>query len=334
MKEGVISRVVDLMRRPSHSGGGKTIIITGTYGKTTTGSFLEAMLASSGDKVARLELTTRDDVKSWFTNFEIQAKLVNHVIIEVDPYVLSKGIFKGFKPAGVVVTSADTVDGILASRPGFVVMQSGQELQIADGLAHQVIHVGRDEASDARIEAVKLYRKGTELSVSIDHQVRLSIATQLVGTIAADNLATALATYYLIGGQVDQVHDAVADIEPLPGVLEGLTQRGGATVYVDGGQSVVAADRAIDDTLTLARRRVLVGVSRQSQQQGIDLAAIKTKVDRLVVTTGDVPVDDLEQGKDDADTKSRVLRASREGDVVVLLGREFIETAVDRQEGV
>src|SRR5690606_37683721 len=97
----------------------------------------------------------------------------------------------------------------------------------------QKITYGQDEDAEARIEHTKLYKKGVEATVVIDHQTKLELASSLPGTFNVYNMTAAATLAYVLGLKRSDIVEGIANLEGVPGRFERVVEGLGYDVIVD-----------------------------------------------------------------------------------------------------
>ena len=67
---------------------------------------------------------------------------------------------------------------------------------------------GTNPEAEAHLTHVKLYKKGTEASLLIDHQTHLELATNLPGEFNVMNMSAAVSLAYLLGIKLEDIQEA------------------------------------------------------------------------------------------------------------------------------
>jgi UDP-N-acetylmuramoyl-L-alanyl-D-glutamate--2,6-diaminopimelate ligase len=122
----------------------------------------------------------------------------------------------------------------------------------------QKITYGESPEAEARIDHVKLFRKGTEVRMVIDHQTTLDLATALPGKYNAYNMAAAVSAAYLLGVKLDAIIEGVANLESIPGrfdrVVEGLPY----DVIVDYAHTPDGYEKLLTAAREITKNRVIL----------------------------------------------------------------------------
>lgn len=232
----------------------KVIAITGTNGKTTTLNFLNEILKEAGKKTAMFSTATievdgqsrRNDLNmtvgsvSQMQAFFAEARRahVDYVLLEAASHALQQHKLDNI-PIEVAIMTNLTQDHLdyhktmaeyarvkatlFERSPRYIVLNRDDEwFDYFDAYraTSQKITYGKHEQAEARIEGVKLYRRGTEVRLTIDHQTKLELATALPGEFNAYNLTAAAAAAYLLGIKLRDIVEGVANLEEVPGRFE------------------------------------------------------------------------------------------------------------------
>ncbi len=301
------------------------ILVAGDYGKTTTATLLKGILTEAGRKTALIPDRYRQSLSSFYTGLARAKKQgFETAIVEVDNALLDAGAL-GDSNIDCLVVSSDVsrLSELLKLNPQHLVVPTGLEIPAGSVEPYQHITVGEEIAADARIESMKLYRKGTELRMVIDHQTKLEIATQLVGRMNAKDLGVAVAAAYVLGVELSVMQEGVADISPLEGRFERLETAKKNDCYVDAGGSLEALRDAVTSAKQLAKRRcVVVLYDDKLTREMIDIA--KEGSDRLfVVDFSGVTPGGVEVVNDGKTAAEKALRGANQDDLVLFYGRSY-----------
>jgi UDP-N-acetylmuramoyl-L-alanyl-D-glutamate--2,6-diaminopimelate ligase len=326
-----IRRNIASLRYNNPSRGMTLVLVAGEYGKTTTAALLKGILTEGGRKAAILPTRYRHSVNGFYSGIA-RAKKQGFVvvIVEVDKSLLDCGALGGAKIDSLVLTSGvKYMTDLLKLNPQHLVVPTGIDIPAGSVEPYQHITVGEEAMADAQIKSMKLYRKGTELSMVIDHQTKLELATQLVGKANTRDLAIAIAAAYVFGVELSVMQEGVADIEPLEGRFERLELEKKNDCYVDAGGSPESLSDALTSAKQLARKRLIVAISDREVTSEM-LSGAKESSDRLLVAdySGEAP-SGVEIVKDARTATEKALRAAKHDDFILFYGREFTEIEDD-----
>lgn len=268
------------------------IAITGTNGKTTTASYINEILKQAGLKTAMFstaqievdgklqanELNVTVASVRRMQQFFKQAKKakVDYVIIEATSHALDQHKLDGVPIEAAVMTNltqdhldyhgtmekyAEAKAKLFEKNPKFMILNRDDEwyeyyakYQPTD----QTITYGTDTDSEARIDYVKLYKKGSEAKILVDHQTKLDMATALPGKFNVYNMTAAAATSYLLGVKVSDIVEGVANLESIPGRFERVVEGLGYDVIVDYAHTPDALEQLLEAARASTKNRVML----------------------------------------------------------------------------
>lgn len=272
--------------------GLKVIAVTGTNGKTTTVNYINEILKEAGLKTAmfstaaievagqrqlndlNVTVATTERMQQFFRDAK-RAK-VDYVVLEITSHALQQHKLATV-PIGVAVMTNLTQDHLdyhktmedyaaakailFKDEPKFIVLNRDDEWfdyfnQFMAGA--QKITYGEHENAEARIERIKLYRKGSEATVIIDHQTKLELATALPGKFNVANMTAAAATAYLLGVKLDDIVEGIANLESIPGRFERAVEGLGYDVIVDYAHTPDALEKMLDAVKSVTKNRVIL----------------------------------------------------------------------------
>jgi len=300
----------------------KGIAVTGTNGKTTTVNFLNEILKEAGYKTAMFSTATievageakRNDLNatvstiSHMQRFFRDAKKarVHYVVMEFPSHAIHQHKLWGVPSEMAIMTNltqdhldyhgtmeayAEVKGRLFASEPEYIVLNRDDEWydyfnQFPAGA--QKMTYGKHEDAEAHIDSVKLYRKGTEAKVTIDHQTKLELATNLPGEFNAYNMTAAVAGAYLLGVKLNDIVEGVANLESIPGrfdrVVEGLPY----DVIVDYAHTPDGYEKLLTAAREIAKNRVILVFGscgdRDKAKRPLMGEIAATRADRIFLT--------------------------------------------------
>lgn len=270
----------------------RVIAVTGTNGKTTTANYLNEILKAQGHKTA-LFTTAVIEIAGEQTLNELNATVastatmqgffrdaknagVDFVVLEITSHALMQHKLDGVPIECAIMTNLtqDHLDyhgtmeayaaakgRLFAKRPRFIVLNHDDEwFSYFDEFeaSEQKITYGTDEAAEARISQVKLYKKGSEALVRIDHQTRLELATALPGKFNVYNMTAAAAAAYLFHVELDAIVEGIANLEAIPGRFERVDIDKQYDVVVDYAHTPDALEQLLEATKSITKNRVIL----------------------------------------------------------------------------
>jgi UDP-N-acetylmuramoyl-L-alanyl-D-glutamate--2,6-diaminopimelate ligase len=274
----------------------KVIAVTGTNGKTTTASYINEILKEAGLKTAmfgtaQIEVagvTRLNDLNATVAStarmqeFFRDAKNagVDYVVLEVTSHSLDQHKLDSVPIEAAVMTNLtqDHLDyhktmeqyaaakaKLFAISPKYMVLNHDDEwfdyynkFPVAQG-GHKITY-GTDDEAEAKIDYVKLYKKGSEATVVIDHQTKLDLATALPGKYNVYNMTAAAATAYLLGIKLDAIVEGVANLEGVPGRFERIAEdlALGYDIVVDYAHTPDALEKLLEAAQAVTKNRVIL----------------------------------------------------------------------------
>ena len=124
--------------------------------------------------------------------------------------------------------------------------------------AAQKITYGKHDDAEAKIEYTKLYRRGSEATLVIDHQTKLDLATALPGEFNIYNMVAAASAAYLLGINVDDIIEGVANLEGVPGRFERVPTGKDFDVFVDYAHTPDALEKFLEAAKAITKNRVIL----------------------------------------------------------------------------
>lgn len=270
----------------------RAIAVTGTNGKTTTACYINEILKEAGFKTAmfttalievagevqlnNLNVTVASSARMQRFFRDAKQAGVDYVVLEVTSHALDQHKLDGVPIEAAVMTNltqdhldyhktmddyAATKAKLFALKPRFIVLNRDDEWFgyfdqfIAE---EQKMTYGTHAEAEAKITRVKLYRKGTEADVVLDHQTHLELATALPGEFNVLNMTAAVTLAYLLGVKLQDIQEGVANLEAVPGRFERAVEGLGYDVIVDYAHTPDALEKLLATARDIARGRVLL----------------------------------------------------------------------------
>lgn len=270
----------------------RVIAVTGTNGKTTTVNYINEILKEAGLKTAMFstalievagetqlnDLNATVGTTARMQQFFADAKKakVDYVVLEITSHALQQHKLDTVPIEVAVMTNltqdhldyhktmeayAEAKGKLFANEPKFIVLNRDDEwFEFFDTFpagAQKITYGAHDEA-EAKIEHVKLYKKGSEARVVIDHQTKLELATALPGRFNVYNMTAAAATAYLLGVKLQDIIEGVANLEGVPGRFERVVEGLGYDVIVDYAHTPDALEKLLEAAKSVTKNRVIL----------------------------------------------------------------------------
>lgn len=312
----------------------RVIAIAGPYGKTTTALLLSEILQEAGYSVRVLtnKICKNNDKKidvkydgragTIQKQFYLARKIKNDfVILEISQDLLDSHVLMTTTLEMSIITGSSSEANALYEQPvAYTVVPAGVDMEGMKVESHQAISFGEDAAADARIKSTKLYRKGTEIELAIDHQTTLNLATFLVGRANAFNVAAAVAAAYVLGVKIESFEEGVARLEYVPGNFEYLPLDRLYSVAVDGAHHPRSLELVVADAKKLAKRRLLVVADESISEK--NYSTIKSNSSAFTaVGAHDGP--GVNAASDTHVAAEVVLRGAKKEDAVLFIGQQY-----------
>lgn len=300
----------------------RVIAVTGTNGKTTTACFLNEILKEAGYKTAMFTtavieiagqskindlnatVASTERMQQFFRDAK-QAK-IDFVVLEVTSHALHQHKLATVPIEVAIMTNLTqdhldyhkTMDNYAAAKaklfelePKFIVLNRDDEWfdyfnQFPAG--EQKITYGKHEEAEARIEKVKLYKKGSEATVVVDLQTKLELATALPGEFNVYNMVAAATTAYVLGLKREDIVEGAANLEGVPGRFERVVDSLDYEVIVDYAHTPDALEKLLQAAKAVTKNRVILvfGATgdRDKAKRPIMGEIAATHADRIILT--------------------------------------------------
>lgn len=341
--------------------GLRVIGVTGTNGKTTTVNYINEILKEAGHSTALFStavievngkrtindlnatVATTDEMQRFFLRAK-QAK-VDFVILEFPSHALDQHKLDTV-PVEVAIMTNLTQDHLdyhktmeayaaakgklFAREPRLIVLNRDDEwfdyFNKYDG-ASQKITYGKHEDAEAHIDSVKLYRKGTEAFVTIDHQIKLELATSLPGEFNAYNMVAAASAAYLLGLKLEDIQEGIANLEAVPGRFERIEESKDFDVVVDYAHTPDALEKLLETAKNITKNRVILvfgATGDRDKGKRPIMGGIAAKLaDRIIVT------DEESYNEDPAAIREEIIEGIKEA-----RGMSKMTEIADRHEAI
>lgn len=270
----------------------RVIAVTGTNGKTTTINYINEILKEAGLKTAMfstavIEIAGKRQVNDMNVTVATTQRMqeffrdarraqVDFVVLEITSHALHQHKLATVPIEVAVMTNltqdhldyhktmeqyAGAKSKLFSNEPKFIVLNRDDEWfeyfdQFPAGA--QKITYGEHEEAEARINHVKLYKKGSEATVVIDHQTKLELATALPGKFNVYNMTAAAAVAYVLGVKLTDIVEGVANLEGVPGRYERVVEGLGYDVIVDYAHTPDALEKLLEAAKSVTKNRVIL----------------------------------------------------------------------------
>lgn len=270
----------------------KVIAVTGTNGKTTTVNYINEILKEAGQKTAMfstavvevagnrklndLNMTVADTATMQRFFRDAKRAKVDYVVLEVTSIALHQHKLDGVPILAAIMTNLtqDHLDAhktmeryaeakamLFKNSPEYIVLNRDDEwfdyFNQFQANSHKITY-GKHSDAEAKIDHVKLYKKGSEARVVVDHQTVVDLATALPGEFNVYNMTAAAAVSYVLGVSVTDIVEGVANLEGVPGRFERVVEGLGYDVIVDYAHTPDALEKLLEAARSITKNRVIL----------------------------------------------------------------------------
>lgn len=322
---------------PSHNV--KLILVVGDYGARTTALYLAELLRENDQPTAAFtDRASHINGQTYEQRYDASADAIQRaisrakknastVVMAVTPAFLRSSVLETLQIELIVATTDGEMSREVLEQPtSYVVLPEGMPSDTITIAPHQKISFGDSELAEAYLRNTVLYRKGTEVEVTIDHQTNMTLSTYLLGRPNAYNVAAAVASGYLLGLDISRFEEGIARLESVPGNLEQIETDRPYDIYVDGAPAARSADLVSASLKQLARRRLLIACDDSFDDETLDM--LSTRADRVTVAKGK-EVNGRYHADDIKQAVKLTLRSAKKDDLVLLLGPHFASESED-----
>ncbi len=356
----------------------RVIAVTGTNGKTTTANYINEILKEAGLTTAMfttavIEVAGERQLNDLNATVASTARMqqffrdakkakADYVVLEITSHALQQHKLATV-PIEVAVMTNLTQDHLdyhktmeeyakaksilFADEPRFIVLNRDDEWydffnEFPAG--SQKITYGTHKESEARIDHVKLYRKGSEAHLTIDHQTKLDLATALPGKFNVYNMTAAATTAYILGVKRSDIVEGVANLEGVPGRFERVVEGKEYDVIVDYAHTPDALEKLLEAVKATTKNRVILVFGacgdRDKSKRPIMGEIAARMADRIILTDEESYNEDpevirrmvfegIEQGSGSGKTNEiadrheaiqKALSIAKKGDTVLITG--------------
>lgn len=124
-------------------------------------------------------------------------------------------------------------------------------------LGNHYLSYGTSDQADFRIKKVKLYKKGSEITIAT-HQTEFTVTTPLAGRFNAYNVTLACGMALALGITTDAIIEGVANLQSVKGRLEWLDNQLGIDVMVDYAHTPDGIEKLLELATEIAKGHVLI----------------------------------------------------------------------------
>lgn len=317
--------------------GMKVIGVTGTNGKTTTINFINEILKEAGLKTAMFSTalieikgeTKRNELNATVPSMNLLMQFfrdakkarVDYVLLEVSSHALHQHKLDNVKFTAAVMTNltqdhldyhhsmeeyAEVKAKLFKGRPKFIVLNRDDEwfdfYDTYQAGSHKITYGTHNEA-EAKIEHVKLYKRGSEARVLIDSNTNLELATALPGRYNVYNMTAAVSLAYLLGIDLKAIIEGVANLEGVPGRYERAVEGLDYEVIVDYAHTPDGMEKVLEAAKAVTKNRVILvfgATGDRDKAKRPIMGEIATRfADRIILTDDENYTEDAQAIRDE-----------------------------------
>lgn len=180
---------------------------------------------------------------------------------------------------------------LFAHEPDYIVLNRDDEwfdfYNKFTAKSHKITY-GTHGDAEAKIEHVKLYKRGSEATVVIDGQTKLELATAMPGKYNVYNMTAAVSLAYLLGIDLKHIIEGVANLESIPGRYERAVEGLGFDAIVDYAHTPDGLEKVLEAARSITKNRLILvlgidGDRDQSKRPIMGEIAAKM-TDRIILT--------------------------------------------------
>lgn len=300
----------------------KVIAVTGTNGKTTTLNYINEILKEAGYKTAMFttavieiagdrkinDLNATVALTAQMQQFFKKAKKakVDYTLLEVTSHALDQHKLDGVPIMAAVMTNLTqdhldyhkTMDNYAAAKgklfamnPEFIVLNRDDEwydyFNQFEALGQKITYGHHDDA-EVRVTRTKLFRKGSEADLLLDHHLKLEMATALPGEFNIDNMTAAATTAYLLGVDLKDIVEGAANLEAVPGRFERVAEGLDYDVIVDYAHTPDGLEKFLTAARAITKNRIILVFGATGDRDKVKrpiMGEIATRLaDRIILT--------------------------------------------------
>ncbi len=314
----------------------RVIAVTGTNGKTTVVNYLNEILKEAKYKTAMFstaqieingvkrvnDLNRTVAVTRDLMRFYRQAKRAraDFVLIEATSHALDQHKLSTTPIEMAIMTNLTqdhldyhkTMENYAAAKaklfrmnPKYIVLNRDDEwfdYYNSYQAGYQKITYGQSPDAEARIDRIKLFRKGTEVDMVIDHQTKLQLATALPGEYNAYNLAAAVSGAYLLNVGLKDIIEGVANLEGIPGRFDRVEQGQPFDIVVDYAHTPDGYEKVLTAARGITKNRVILVFGscgdRDKAKRPVMGSIAARMADRIILTDEESYNEDPQQIRD------------------------------------
>ena len=251
--------------------------ITGTNGKTTTTGLVSAMLKAAGEKVAQIgtlgivaegypqekTLTTPDPIALHKGLFDLRQDGFTHIVMEASSHAIDQSrvadvdfnytVFTNLSPEHLDYhgTMADYFQAKLKlftalspTATAIVNIETEYGQTISDNCTVPVVATAMEKTGDVFFKDYQISLTGIHGTIQAG-EIAYPVNSSLIGKFNAENILCATATGNAMGLTQEAIKNGLKQCASIPGRMESIALRSGATAVIDYAHTPDAYDKVL-----------------------------------------------------------------------------------------
>ena len=251
--------------------------ITGTNGKTTTTGLVSAMLKAAGEKVAQIgtlgivaegypqekTLTTPDPIALHKGLFDLRQDGFTHIVMEASSHAIDQSrvadvdfnytVFTNLSPEHLDYhgTMADYFQAKLKlftalspTATAIVNIETEYGQTISDNCTVPVVATAMEKTGDVFFKDYQISLTGIHGTIQTG-EISYPVNSSLIGKFNAENILCATATGNAMGLTQEAIKNGLKQCASIPGRMESIALRSGATAVIDYAHTPDAYDKVL-----------------------------------------------------------------------------------------
>ena len=251
--------------------------ITGTNGKTTTAGLVSAMLKAAGEKVAQIgtlgilaegypqekTLTTPDPIALHKGLFDLRQDGFTHIVMEASSHAIDQSrvadvdfnytVFTNLSPEHLDYhgTMADYFQAKLKlftalspTATAIVNIETEYGQTISDNCTVPVVATAMEKTGDVFFKDYQISLTGIHGTIQTG-EISYPVNSSLIGKFNAENILCATATGNAMGLTQEAIKNGLKQCASIPGRMESIALRSGATAVIDYAHTPDAYDKVL-----------------------------------------------------------------------------------------
>jgi len=251
--------------------------ITGTNGKTTTTGLVSAMLKAAGEKVAQIgtlgilaegypqekTLTTPDPIALHKGLFDLRQDGFTHIVMEASSHAIDQSrvadvdfnytVFTNLSPEHLDYhgTMADYFQAKLKlftalspTATAIVNIETEYGQTISDNCTVPVVATAMEKTGDVFFKDYQISLTGIHGTIQAG-EISYPVNSSLIGKFNAENILCATATGNAMGLTQEAIKNGLKQCASIPGRMESIALRSGATAVIDYAHTPDAYDKVL-----------------------------------------------------------------------------------------